>query len=301
MVISLPDDLTNPPLGFILLNHNRPQQFQRLIDRLNTMFQFPPIVCHHDFSQCALPTELFPPNVSFVRPHLRTAWGCFSLVEATMRAMEQMYAAPVNPGWFALLSGTDYPIKPAAQILADFRAATYDAAIQFELIRANDFKRHWQEVCYQRYYALNVTVPVMAGWRLARRRLAINHPLLTKPFLPFNKNFACYAGAQWFCANRRTAQHLLKFHKANLKLANHYRKIMAPDESYFQTILANAPQFKLHNDNFRYLDWSAGEAHPKTLRLEDLPKLQASTAHFARKFDVEQDSIVLDELDRLTA
>jgi hypothetical protein len=31
--------------------------------------------------------------------------------------------------------------------------------------------------------------------------------------------------------------------------------------------------------------------------MEDLPKLLSSTDHFARKFDIDQDARVLDELD----
>ncbi|HEY0170079.1 MAG TPA: hypothetical protein VGB98_03430, partial [Pyrinomonadaceae bacterium] len=66
---------------------------------------------------------------------------------------------------------------------------------------------------------------------------------------------------------------------------------------YFQTILANAQGLKLNNNNWRYTDWSPGGPHPKTLLVEDMPALVASTAHFARKFDADTDVRILDELD----
>jgi Core-2/I-Branching enzyme len=291
----------NPPLGFILVSHDKPKQLLRLVNKLNAMFSLPPIVCHHDFSQCVLPTELFPANVSFVRPHMRTAWADFSIVELTVRAIEQMYAAPASPDWFVLLSGTDYPIKPAAQILADFSAANFDAAILYELIRANDFKRDWQESCYHRYCTLHLRLPSVGRRRLTQRKLVITHPLLTRPFLPFGRGLDCYAGATWFSASRRAARHILEFHKSDVKLAKHYRKLMFSDESYFQTVLANDPRLKLKNENWRYTDWPGypDSPHPKMLRLEDLSKLLASPAHFARKFDMELDSAILDELDRV--
>jgi hypothetical protein len=69
------------------------------------------------------------------------------------------------------------------------------------------------------------------------------------------------------------------------------------EESYFQCVLANAPQLKLHNCDYRYVDWSANEAHPKTLTMEDLPSLVASPCHFARKFDAGVDARVLNSLD----
>ena len=65
-------------IGFILLTHRNPEQIYRLIAHLNRMFNYPTIVCHHDFSKCDLSVDTLPKNISFVRPHIETAWGEFS-------------------------------------------------------------------------------------------------------------------------------------------------------------------------------------------------------------------------------
>jgi hypothetical protein len=90
----------------------------------------------------------------------------------------------------------------------------------------------------------------------------------------------------------------------NPALANHYRKLDAyisvPDESYCQTIFCNSQHLKISQNHWRYIDWSQNDgtnAHPKTLLMEDLPKLRESTAHFARKFDADIDGKILDALD----
>jgi hypothetical protein len=74
---------------------------------------------------------------------------------------------------------------------------------------------------------------------------------------------------------------------------------MCPDESYYQTIFCNAPHLKVSNNNWRYTDWSIESAHPKTLLSEDLPKICVSSAHFARKFDMDEDDRILEELDAI--
>ncbi|MNL64977.1 hypothetical protein D3C87_1892530 [compost metagenome] len=51
------------------------------------------------------------------------------------------------------------------------------------------------------------------------------------------------------------------------------------------------------NDNLRYIDWAEGEAHPNILRYEDLNKIRDSGMMFARKFDIEIDTSILDALD----
>jgi hypothetical protein len=140
--------------------------------------------------------------------------------------------------------------------------------------------------------------------RLTQREITISHPLLTAPFLPFSDQLRCFAGEHWFCANRQAAEYLLEFHHTKLDLAGHYRKLdpyfISPDESYYQTVLCNAPHLKISQNHWRYIDWSDDGDHPKTLQLSDLPKIQASPAHFARKFDMDTDATILDELDGIT-
>lgn len=287
-----------PKVGFILLTHAKPHQIIRLVTRLNQMFDHPPIVCHHDFSKCALPLNSFPGNVSFVQPHLQTGWAEFSVVEATVRSLEQMYEGPSSPDWFVLLSGADYPVKSAAQILHDLNAGSYDAHIHFELIGTNALESDWQTQCLDRYCTKSFSFPsITKRLRPTRRLLRLKHPLLTRAFLPFSKNLRCFAGSQWFCANRRSAQYIIEFHKTKPDLATHYRKLMSTEESYFQTILANAPNLQLNNNSWRYTDWAAGGGHPKTLLFDDLPKILSSSAHFARKFDIDTDVRILNELD----
>jgi hypothetical protein len=264
-----------PTIGFVLLTHHKPRMIQRLINKLDAMFDHPPISCHHDFSKSDLTVEALPANVSVVSPHVEISWGAFAEVEGTARAIRLLYENSPGPDWFVLLSGTDYPIKPARRIIEDLGSSVFDAYIHCELIQAGAFRRPWQGLCYHRYCAKDPNF--------------------------FSSEFRCYAGHQWFCANRRAAEYILEFYTTKPALAEHYRDVAHASESYFQCVLANAPHLKLNNETWRYIDWSAGGPHPKTLGILDLPKLLASHAHFARKFDADTDASILDELDALTS
>jgi Core-2/I-Branching enzyme len=292
-----------PTVGFVLLTHNKPHQVVRLVDTLNRMFDRPPIACHHDFSKCDLPEDIAS-NISFVHPHLQTGWGKFSIVEATLHALQLMYEAPNAPDWFILLSGADYPIKPAQQILHDLGSSPYDVHAEHEQISYNNYERSWQELCYKRYCTVKFPIPFLnRKLQLVKRHLTLKHPLLTAPFLPFSENFRCFAGAQWFSANRKAAKYLIEFHDRNSVLADHYRRsdphMIVPDESYCHTIFCNAPHLKISQNYWRYIDWSDPIVNPKTLVLDDLSKIQASSAHFARKFDIDRDPEILDKLDAI--
>lgn len=292
----------NPTIGFILLTHQAPAQILRLVRKLDQMFDQPPIVCHHDFNQCSLPETEFPKNVSFVRPYVRTAWADWSLIEATVRAIEQLYNRPQAPSRFVLLSGADYPLKPAAQILKDLNDGDYDVHLSHTLVKHGEFSTYWQKMAYERYCTAYISYPSLSKkLRLKKRKLALRHPLLTRPLLPFRKNLECYGGQHWLCGNERTARYIIEYHRSPNPLIKHYSKILQfSEESYFQTILANAPGLKLSKNNWRYVNWKEITPSPEILTHEDLPKLLATPAHFARKFDPEVDAKILDELDAIT-
>ena len=297
----------NLSIGFILLTHHQPKQIYRLMDQLNKMFNYPPIVCHHDFSRCNLFVDNLSKNISFVRPHLQPKWADFSIVEATIKAIELLYQSDNAPDWFILLSGSDYPIKTAQQIADDLSSSNYDAYINHAKIQYKVYQENerisfiWQKLAYQRYFSLKL-FPFSSFDKLHsdNYEIRIEHPFLTKLFFPCFDNMDCFIGDQWFCANRRSAEYILEFHYQNNAITSHYRRRRFADESYFQTILANAPHLKLKNDNYRYVIWPERSAHPKTMGMEDLPNLLTSSTHFARKFNIDVDSEIFDRLDSIT-
>ena len=195
-------------LGFVILSHRCPEQTRRLIDRLVTMFDGPPISCHHDFSKSHLDVRDLPDTFRLVQPHWKTGWGEFSLIEATLLALRLLYQTDQPPDWFALLSGADYPIKPAEKILEDLQTTSADALIRYRVINGSAQKHTWERQCLRRYlrrrWQLRLGKPPLGfektsrlPWRLSGLRL------------PFSRKFRCFAGSQFFTANARCAEHLL--------------------------------------------------------------------------------------------
>jgi len=306
-----------PTLGFVLLiNPRNPiAQTARLVRTLNWMFGAPPIACHHDFGQNPEFISDCPPNVRVVQPHVATSWGDFSCMEAMLKALGLLYnglSAPA-PDWFVFLSGSDYPIKPAAQILADLQNGGYDGYIEHKIVSEGDliyprdplYPRGWKwetwlKQCHKRYCSLRVDVPSLNRYfRYRTRTYWLEHPFFTRGRVPFTPEFKCYAGEVWFCANRKCARRILDFYENDREVANHYRKTLVPEESYLHTILANDSAVKLSQNHLRYVDWTNGGSNPKFLTTNDLPEITRSSAHFARKFDMVLDSYVLDKIDKL--
>ena len=72
----------------------------------------------------------------------------------------------------------------------------------------------------------------------------------------------------------------------------------AVDEVFFQTILCNSPlRDTLVNDNLRYIALNEG-FRPVTYTIGDADTLTSSGKFYARKFDSNVDSAILDYLDK---
>lgn len=287
-------------IGFVILSHNNPAQLLRLVRCLQRIYDGPSIAIHHDFGQSSLSQDDFPPGVQFVRPHVKTRWGKFSLVVAALRALELLYRS-ATPDWFVLLSAADYPTMPAARVLEDLTSCGVDALLDYrEVPKLSDARhkivyrlsiskysvslvsssfdppypipenpalRHLVlprnlDLAWRRYIALKVWCPVIrSGPRIGRYTLYL-------PFddwrAPFTHDFRCFYGDQWFTANHKVAQILLNPTEIHLRLRRHLRsRNDISDECYYQTILGNEVGLRVSHATRRFVDWSESAGGPQ--------------------------------------
>jgi hypothetical protein len=282
-------------IGFVILNHGNSPQLVRLINRLNKTFDSPKIVCHNDFSQCPLDLTELPVNVTFVLPHVHTRWGHISVVHAFLGALKLLYRTTAAPDWFVLLSGSDYPIRPAHDLRTEFGQARVDAFIHSRRVSQGSDHKDWNNAGYERYCCRAISLPSLT------KRLRYTHRTLVLPRLntPFNDAFQCYSGEHWFSGNHRAADCLLSGRIEHRRLLKAYETAASPDESYYQTVLCNEAGLKVHPETLHYARWvSPGDAHPKTLCDDDYQDMMSSGKYFARKFDANAAPGVLDMIDR---
>jgi hypothetical protein len=288
-----------------MLTHSEPEQIRRLVSTLSRMFDRPNIAIHHDFSQCPLDESRFPDNVRFVHPWINTAWASPTLIDATLMALRTLYQMPAAPDWFFLLSGSCYPIKPAAKIIQELEAAQCDVFIDHTWVRPEDAADPEVELGLEWHWVKYIPIPFLPRHRAIELRRSIRLPRwASKPFLPWGRTvegreLRCYRGSQWFSANRKAAEFILNGSSLQRALWRYYKYAFLPDEGFFQSLLASESSLVCANDSKRYIDWeSRGEPVPNVLRMSDWPRLMQSSAQFARKFSLKRFPDVYDALDR---
>ena len=228
----------------------------------------------------------------------------------------------IDYDWLTNLSGQDYPVSSLAEFSRELSQSPHDGFLHhFDVLKQDPQEmspmawpaRHGYDRYYYQYTKLKndlniaeraaLRIPRLAIERLTDKLrintaygLMIGRPPDRNPFTP---QFRCYAGSYWHTIRRRCADHLLEFFETNPKIVGYFRKVLIPDESFVQTILANHAEFRFANDNRRYFDMRGSRlGHPKVLTEGDIPQFAGRRYVFARKIEWACGPTMFDKLDR---
>lgn len=298
---------------YLIQTHKNPEQIYRLIHIVKRLSPCSQIIVSHDFKHCNF--DLTPlKNLSGVEVlHAQGGRGDFSTVQGYLDAVDWLFRQNIDFDWLINLTGQDYPTQPLSQIENFLAQTTYDGFIEYFEVFSK--QSHWGiREGYSRYlYRYQQLVNHLSEWQkeLLNPLKLINY---IQPFFRinfsygmtlgvmtealFNENFICYGGSFFCTLSRKCIQYLHEFSKSNPDVVYYYRGVCQSDESFIQTVLINSQLFNLCNDCKRYFDFSrTRNGHPRILTTNDYSSLVQNHIHFARKFDVEQDSNILDILD----
>jgi hypothetical protein len=233
-------------------------------------------------------SDLFnTPNVYFIKERVDIHWAGYSTAKAAFNSIKQIASSNIKYDFINLMTGQDYPIKPAKYI-AEFLQAN----IGKEFIEYKAFKMDWEEAFARidRYHFTDFKVrgrhwlEILINSLTKRRKM----PLGMVP----------YGVSTFWMLSPECALYVVNFVEKNKKLGRFLKYTWGSDEFIFQTILMNSHyKENIVNDNYRYVDWSAGGARPKFLHTEDYNNIKASDKLFGRKFNIEIDENILDMID----
>ncbi|WP_445367269.1 beta-1,6-N-acetylglucosaminyltransferase [Methylomonas sp. BW4-1] len=263
---------------FLILAHTNPRQLKRLIDALS--FDLFDIYVHIDKKSNI--TEFLHPKANFIDERVSVSWGGFSMVQATLNLVSYAYDGGKYQ-YYCLLSGTDYPIKSNKDI---FNYITQDGNFEYlDFFKSDDSKWHDR---YKKYYYYEC-YPIKRILDVGVRKIL--------PDRRFPAGYAPHWGSSWWTLSNYAIEYILNVLNSDPSLVSFFRYCSSPDEMMFQTILCNSSFFEKIQKEFRYLDWSKGGSHPKTLIYsEDFESLKVSASLFARKFNNGDDAF-LDAID----
>lgn len=111
-----------------------------------------------------------------------------------------------------------------------------------------------------------------------------------------------YFGTNWFQLKPVAARYLIEFARANPTYLRFAHTTYVPEEFFFQTILAHAPDSLRHtlcNQRMTFMQWDRPPgSYFIPISTGELPAMLNSGKFFARKFDVHHDLEVFNRLDQ---
>jgi Core-2/I-Branching enzyme len=275
-------------IAHLIAVHKNPLQVKRLVDQLLT--KDCDIYIHIDkkIDIDSFKAVLSDQRVYFISNRIAVNWGGYSQVKATIVSIKQILENRQTYDYINFISGQDYPIKPLDQF--------YD---YLQLNIGNEYLEyiHAEEKVEEtrlRIYKYNFNDFNFKGKYVLQKILNKILPDRKFPILEYKM----VVKSNWFTITPECAKYVLDFLDQNPKVVSFFKYGWGVDEFVFQTITYNSYlKDRIVNNNLRYIDWSAQLPSPKTLDHSDIEKLSTSDKFFARKFDVNVDSKILDMLD----
>jgi len=212
-------------------------------------------------------------------------WAGFGIVEASLRWLEQARARE-EYATHVLLSAQDYPIRSIEEIVAILDAHDRER-VQIEQ-PPGDYTWRWN--IFQ--------VRDREGLRGFRDRVLKSAWFRERRVRNLPRGLAHAVGSTYWVLSAPAVDWLLATLRERPEIVDFFRNTFASDEMFFQILFAASPFAANLAPNLHYIDWSQGGSHPKILGTEDFDRLVSCGACFARKFDTEEDSAILDRIDR---
>jgi hypothetical protein len=272
-------------IAFILLCHKDPAAIIKQAERLTAVGDYMSI----HFDARAKPADFRMiktaladnPNVVFSRKRIKCGWGEWSLVQATLYAVEAAVDAFPRATHFYMLSGDCMAIKSAeyAHEFLDTRDVDYVESSDF-------FESDWiktgmkeERLIYRHFF----------NERTQKRRFYASYQLQQR----FNLKRAVPAdiqvqiGSQWWCLRRRTIEWILDFTKQRKDVMRFFRTTWIPDETFFQTLVRHlVPGTEIESRTLTFLMFS-DYGMPVTLYNDHYDLLLSQDFLFARKISPE--------------
>ncbi|HYO21995.1 MAG TPA: beta-1,6-N-acetylglucosaminyltransferase [Flavisolibacter sp.] len=286
--------------AYLIMAHKDPHQVYRLVSRLNDGSSefFIHIDKKVDIAQFHLLNDLG--DILQFTDRFDSRWGRLGLIEPFLSGMKAVKNSPKKFDRIILLSGQDYPIKSNDYINRFFETSPHSVFINYfpipnyEKWPGGD-RGGWYRV--DKYYFGN-------KWYQFLCSRSLN---LLSTYIPFLRRkipngMKPYAGQTWWNLDMYALHYILAYHAKHPEYLKFHKNTFVADELYMQMIIGNSRDEKLlasiQNSEKRFTIWEKPDsAHPKILRKTDLEAIMASDDLFARKFDENIDSEILDLID----
>lgn len=221
------------------------------------------------------------PNVTFASKRIKCGWGEWSLVQATLNALQAAVDAFPRATHFYMLSGDCMAIKTAEYAHRFLDENDRDYIESHDFFGSNWIKTGMKEdrLIYRHYF----NERTQAGRFYASYELQKRFGLTRE--IP--EDIQVMIGSQWWCLRRRTVEMILDFLQQRRDVIRFFSTTWIPDETFFQTLVRHlVPKREIENRTPTFLMFS-DYGMPVTFYNDHYDMLLGQDYLFARKISPE--------------
>ncbi|MGB8622523.1 MAG: DUF5928 domain-containing protein [Paracoccaceae bacterium] len=272
-------------IAYILLCHKDPDAIIQQAERLTAVGDYMAIhfdarAPKADFDRIV--TSLKDnPNVVFARKRIRCGWGEWSLVKASLLAVEAAEHAFPRATHFYMLSGDCMPIKTAEYAHEFLDADDVDYIESFDFFASDWIKTGMKgDRLIYRHFFNERRNKALFYWSVSmQQRLGLKRDIPS--------DLQIMIGSQWWCLRRRTIEAVLAFCRERPDVMRFFRTTWIPDETFFQTLVRHlVPEPEIRSRTLTFLIFS-DYGMPVSFHNDHYDLLLSQDFLFARKISSE--------------
>ncbi len=272
-------------IAFILLCHKDPKSVIDQANRLTAVGDY--MAIHFDKSasrenydkiRAALAGN---PNVTFSKKRVSCGWGEWSLVKASLLAVEAAVDAFEDATHFYMLSGDCMAIKTAEYAHAFLDAKDVDYIESFDFFESDWIKTGMKEerLIYRHYFNERTQKKLFYWSYHLQQKLGISRDVPA--------DIQVMIGSQWWCLRRTTVEKIIEFKRARKDVMRFFSTTWIPDETFFQTLVPHLiPKQEIETRTLTFLMFS-DYGMPVTFYDDQYDLLLSQDFLFARKVSPE--------------
>ena len=272
-------------IAFILLCHKDPEA---IIAQAGQLTAAGDVVAIH-FDASAKPEDFQTiqdgladnPAVTFARKRIKCGWGEWSLVDATLQAVEAAVDAFPRATHFYMVSGDCMAIKSAEFAHEYLESADVDYIESFDYFESDWIKTGMKEdrLIYRHFLNERKHKKLFYASLEVQKKLGLTRQI--------PHDLQIMIGSQWWCLRRRTIETILAFTRQRKDVMRFFRTTWIPDETFFQTLVNHlVPQNEIRTRTLTFLMFT-DYGMPVTFYNDHYDLLLSQDFLFARKISPE--------------
>lgn len=221
------------------------------------------------------------PNVTFARKRIKCGWGAWSLVQATLYAVEAAVEAFPRATHFYMVSGDCMAIKSAEYAHDFLDREDVDYIESFDYFESDWIKTGMKEerLIYRHFFNERTQSKLFYASFNLQKKLSLTRDI--------PHDIQVQIGSQWWCLRRRTIEWILEFTRKRKDVMRFFRSTWIPDETFFQTLVRHiVPDKEIQTRTLTFLMFT-DYGMPVTFYNDHYDLLLSQDFLFARKISPE--------------